>query len=110
MKKQIDPNIKAHLLRSAFYLLLLVAVGLTVALSSAINLPNHPQKFPTPQNNTAVGADGHASASSVAESAIQRNQTLTFADRVAYQRAIEDVYWQHRIWPKENAGPKPSSG
>src|SRR6266404_4458673 len=26
MKKQTDPNIKAHLLRSAFYLLLLVAV------------------------------------------------------------------------------------
>ena len=27
MKKQTDPNIKAHLLRSAFYLLLLVAVS-----------------------------------------------------------------------------------
>ena len=33
---------------------------------------------------------------------------LTFADRVAYQRAIEEVYWRHRIWPKENPGPKPS--
>ena len=33
---------------------------------------------------------------------------LTFAERVAYQRAIEDVYWHHRIWPKENAKPKPS--
>ena len=33
---------------------------------------------------------------------------LTFADRVAYQRAIEDVYWRHRIWPDTNAGPKPS--
>src|SRR5206468_11826585 len=33
---------------------------------------------------------------------------LTFADRVAYQRAIEEVYWRHRIWPKENAKPKPS--
>src|SRR5215467_1965377 len=36
------------------------------------------------------------------------NRTLTFAERVAYQRAIEDVYWRHRIWPKENANPKPS--
>src|SRR5215472_984277 len=36
------------------------------------------------------------------------NRTLTFAERVAYQRAIEDVYWRHRIWPKENAGPKPA--
>jgi hypothetical protein len=35
-------------------------------------------------------------------------RTLTFAERVAYQRAIEDVYWRHRIWPKENRDPKPS--
>jgi hypothetical protein len=34
--------------------------------------------------------------------------TLTFAQRVGYQRAIEDVYWRHRIWPKENPDPKPS--
>src|SRR5438552_13320054 len=35
-------------------------------------------------------------------------RTLTFAQRVAYQRAIEDVYWRHRIWPKERPDPKPS--
>src|SRR5213595_3572439 len=34
-------------------------------------------------------------------------RTLTFAERVAYQRAIEDVYWRHRIWPKERPNPKP---
>src|SRR4029077_8809582 len=33
---------------------------------------------------------------------------LSFVDRVAYQRAIEDVYWRHRIWPNTNAGHKPS--
>jgi N-acetylneuraminic acid mutarotase len=33
---------------------------------------------------------------------------LTFAERVAYQRAIEEVYWRHRIWPKESSKPKPS--
>jgi N-acetylneuraminic acid mutarotase len=33
---------------------------------------------------------------------------LTFAERVAYQWVIEDVYWRHRIWPKENPDPKPS--
>src|SRR6266498_2561121 len=33
---------------------------------------------------------------------------LTFAERVAYQRAIEEVYWRHRIWQKENPSPKPS--
>ena len=35
-------------------------------------------------------------------------RTLTFAERVAYQRAIEEVYWRHRIWPKDNPVPKPS--
>jgi N-acetylneuraminic acid mutarotase len=32
---------------------------------------------------------------------------LTFTERVAYQRAIEEVYWRHRIWPNERAQPKP---
>src|SRR6266404_6803391 len=35
-------------------------------------------------------------------------RTLTFQERVAYQRAIEDVYWRHRIWPKERPDSKPS--
>ena len=35
-------------------------------------------------------------------------ETLTFAQRVSYQRAIEEVYWRHRIWPKERPDPKPS--
>ena len=34
-------------------------------------------------------------------------RTLSFAERVTYQRAIEDVYWRHRIWPKERRDPKP---
>ena len=25
---------------------------------------------------------------------------LTFEERVSYQRAIEEVYWRHRIWPR----------
>jgi Dockerin type I domain len=33
---------------------------------------------------------------------------LSFADRVAYQRAVEEVYWRHRIWPRECPDPKPS--
>lgn len=38
-------------------------------------------------------------------------RTLTFAERVAYQHAIEDVYWRHRIWPRnrgERTDSKPS--
>jgi N-acetylneuraminic acid mutarotase len=27
---------------------------------------------------------------------------------VSYQRAIEEIYWRHRIWPKERPDPKPS--
>src|SRR5580704_778739 len=34
--------------------------------------------------------------------------TLTLAERVAYQRAIEEIYWRHRIWPKERPDAKPS--
>src|SRR5438552_7061493 len=33
-------------------------------------------------------------------------RTLTFAERVGYQRVIEDVYWRHRIWPR-NRGERP---
>src|SRR6478752_8716605 len=35
-------------------------------------------------------------------------RTVTFEERVAYQRAIEEVYWRHRIWPKERPDRKPS--
>ena len=38
-------------------------------------------------------------------------RTLTFEERVSYQRAIEEVYWRHRIWPRdrgERSEPKPS--
>src|SRR4029079_2470809 len=35
-------------------------------------------------------------------------RTLTFEERVSYQRAIEEVYWRHRICPKERFDPKPS--
>src|SRR5882724_1287666 len=88
MKKQINPSIKAQILRSAFILLALVAV-------SAI-------PFALAQSRSRGTAKR-----SVAASAMRADRTLTFADRVAYQRAIEEVYWQHRIWPKANAGPKP---
>ena len=33
---------------------------------------------------------------------------LTFDERVVAQKAIEQVYWNHRIWPKENPGAKPA--
>jgi Tol biopolymer transport system component len=33
---------------------------------------------------------------------------ISFAERVTFQRAIEEVYWRHRIWPRENTDTKPS--
>ncbi len=33
---------------------------------------------------------------------------LTFEERLQAQKAIEEVYWRHRIWPKENPAPKPA--
>src|SRR2546430_6088832 len=34
-------------------------------------------------------------------------RTLTFEERVAYQRAIEEVYWHHRLWPRNGGGRPP---
>ena len=87
-------KISAYILRGSTAALLFSCV--IVALCSAINLPEQPPKVLAPQDNAAFGANAYQS------------RTLSFADRVAYQRAIEDVYWRHRIWPNTNPGPKPS--
>ena len=34
--------------------------------------------------------------------------SITLEDRIQAQRAIERVYWQHRLWPTDNPAPKPS--
>ncbi len=98
-------KISAYILRSSAAALLFSCV--IVALSSAINLPNRHPHVPAPENDTAFGVNAQESAAPVTTPPIQRNRTLTFADRVAYQRAIEEVYWRHRIWPKERPDPKP---
>ena len=75
----------------------LLVLGCLVALTSAFNLPNR-----SPDLSPRLAA-----LSTTAKPAQQRAM-LTLADRVAYQRAIEEVYWRHRIWPKERPDPKPS--
>ena len=77
MKRRSSTTIRAHVIRGAFYLLL-VSGGTVLAFFR----PEAPAKI--------------------------SKRTLAFAQRVSYQRAIEEVYWQHRIWPAANAGPKPS--
>jgi hypothetical protein len=68
MRKQTNPSTKAHLLRSAFYLLLLLGI-------CAIPFALAQRSF-----------DGRTTS---ATSSKQTQRTLSFADRVAYQRAIE---------------------
>src|SRR5437773_6865311 len=90
--KKSNPTIKAQILRSAFYLLLLLGI-------CAIPFALAKRSF-----------DGRTTS---ATSSTQTPRTLSCADRVAYQRAIEEVYWQHRIWPRNggaNASPKPPLG
>ena len=87
-------KLSAYILRGSTGALLFSCV--IVALCSAIHLPEQPRKIRPPQDNAAFGANAH------------QNRSLSFADRVAYQRVIEDIYWRHRIWPNTNAGPKPS--
>src|SRR6266516_551953 len=84
--KKSNPTIKAQILRSAFYVLLLLGI-------CAIPFALAKRSF-----------DGRTTPATPSK---QTQRTLSFADRVAYQRAIEDVYWRHRIWPKEQSGPKP---
>ncbi|MFQ5719446.1 MAG: hypothetical protein ACE5IK_07835 [Acidobacteriota bacterium] len=50
---------------------------------------------------------GSANAAPVDMSVRPGQRPLGFQERVACQRAIEDVYWRHRLWPAENPGPKP---
>jgi hypothetical protein len=75
-------------IRSASAVLLFL--GCLVTLTSAFNLPNA-------SRGASSGLALHPAAAG-----------LTLADRVAYQRAIEEVYWRHRILPKERPDPKPS--
>ena len=86
-----NDKLSAYILRGSTGALLFSCV--IVTLCSAIHLPEQARKAPPPQDNAAFGANAH------------QDRSLSFADRVAYQRAIEDVYWRHRIWPKERPAP-----
>ena len=81
-------KISAYILRGSMTALLVSCV--IVALCSAINLPAQAPTALPPQDNASFGT----------------SRTLSFADRVAYQTAMEDVYWRHRIWPDTNSVPR----
>ena len=75
----------------------LLFLGCLVTLTSAFNLPN---RSPVLSSQLAFFRTTARPG--------QQHTMLTLADRVAYQRAIEEVYWRHRIWPKERPDAKPS--
>ena len=88
-------KISGYVIRSAMYAVFL-SLGF-IAASSAFQWPNKWYK----------SATATVSYGSTAKSPGQP-RAIGFAERVMYQRAIEDVYWRHRIWPKENRDPKPA--
>ena len=40
----------------------------------------------------------------------QQYPTVDLIERMAREQALQEVYWRHRIWPKENPGTKPPLG
>ena len=90
-----DPHLVTNRIRNGAAALFLI--GCLVTLKSAFNLPNR-----------SPNLSSQLASLSMAAKRAQQHAMLTLADRVAYQRAIEEVYWRHRIWPKERPDPKPS--
>jgi len=45
-----------------------------------------------------------------AAASLANTRKLTFDERVKAQQAIEQVYWNHRIWPDQNHRAKPTLG
>ena len=88
-------RISGYVIRSAAYAVFLAVAF--IAFSSAFNSPNAWDK-------SASATGGY---NSTAKSPSQP-RAFSFVERVVFQRAIEDVYWRHRIWPNENPDPKPA--
>ena len=88
-------KISGYIIRSGAW-----AVFLSVAFIAASSAFDSPNRWYESAGTTGA-YDTTAKTSS-------QPRTFSFAERVAFQRVIEDVYWRHRIWPKENPDPKPS--
>src|SRR5437762_11706977 len=81
---------RGHFLRIAFFLLVSAAAACSMVSRTLLGF-FRPEASTKAFHPTAAG--------------------LTFAERVGYQRSIEEVYWRHRIWPRnsgERPDPKPS--
>src|SRR5437667_6549210 len=81
-------KISGYVIRSAVVALLFSSMF--VGLTAALNVPSRSDDL-----------------GGVVKPATQ-SKALTVEDRVAYQRAIEEIYCRHRIWPEVNQRAKPS--
>src|SRR6476469_1401041 len=97
MEKEMKTKseISGHIVRGVVYAVFLAVAF--IAASSAFQSPNAWDK----SASVTVGYDRMAKSPS-------QPRAFSFVERVVFQRAIEDVYWRHRIWPKGNPDPKPS--
>jgi len=82
-----------YIVRSAAYAALLSC--LIVGFTSGFNLPN---RWSALSRSVLPGSMTKPAT---------HTKMLTFANRVAYQRAIEEVYWRHRDWPATDGSAKP---
>jgi hypothetical protein len=97
MEKEMETKskISGHIIRGGAW-----AVFLWVAIIAASSASTSPKRWQRSAGTTsAYDTTGKTSSQS---------RVFSFAERVAFQRAIEDVYWRQRIWLKENPNPKPS--
>jgi N-acetylneuraminic acid mutarotase len=95
--------------------IIVASITLSVVQTSSTMSPDKSDvhlsdQVPVPAKSQHLDADGaglFAMLTPTLARAFQPRQ-LSLEDRVAYQRAIEEVYRRNRIWPKENRGVKPS--
>jgi hypothetical protein len=88
-------KISGYIIRSGAWAVFLSVAF--IALTAAFNSPKASDK-----SASATGAYDRMAKSP------SQPRAFSFVERVVFQRAIEDVYWRHRIWPNENPDPKPS--
>src|SRR5688500_7096569 len=84
MPRNLAPRTRKHLSARKHYAFLLIA-----ACCAALGLSLSPPVV------RSQGKDGSP-------------RSLSLGERVAYQRAVEEVYWRYTDWPKENSAPKPA--
>src|SRR6478752_6213803 len=77
----------------------LIALIFSACLTNPVSASDSSKESPGLASGLVSGKSGNMSA--------PPPTVLTLADRVVYQRAIEEVYWRHRIWPAERRDPKP---